>query len=222
LHADLARGSLACGDGHVSQYYQIHPDNPQARLIRHAVDIIRDGGIAALPTDSSYALACHLDDKRAVERIRKIRDLDKKHNFTLVCRDLSEIATYGRVGNSAYRLLKAKTPGAYTFILRATTIVPRRLQHAKRKTIGIRVPDHPIIRDILIEHDQPLMGVTLMLPGNDFPETDANDIREKLEHQVDLVVDGGHCGVEPTTVIDLTEPVPLVTRHGRGPVDDLE
>ncbi|GMQ89382.1 MAG: L-threonylcarbamoyladenylate synthase [Gammaproteobacteria bacterium] len=206
----------------MSQYFQIHPDNPQARLIRHAVDIIRDGGIAVLPTDSSYALACHLDDKRAVERIRQIRDLDKKHNFTLVCRDLSEIATYGRVGNSAYRLLKAKTPGAYTFILRATTIVPRRLQHAKRKTIGIRVPDHPIVRDLLIEHGQPLMGVTLILPGNDFPETDANEIREKLEHQVDLIVDGGHCGVEPTTVIDLTEPVPLVTRHGRGPVDDLE
>jgi len=205
----------------VSQYFQIHPDNPQPRLIRHAADIIRDGGIAVLPTDSSYALACHLDDKRAVERIRRIRDLDKKHNFTLVCRDLSEIALYARVGNAEYRLLKAKTPGAYTFILRATTIVPRRLQHAKRKTIGIRVPDHPIIRDLLVEHAQPLMSVTLILPGNDFPEIDADDIRAKLERQVDLIVDGGHCGVEPTSVIDLTETVPLVTRRGQGPVDDL-
>jgi len=205
----------------VSQYFQIHPDNPQPRLIRHATDIIRDGGIAVLPTDSSYALACHLDDKRAVERIRRIRDLDKKHNFTLVCRDLSEIALYARVGNAEYRLLKAKTPGAYTFILRATTIVPRRLQHAKRKTIGIRVPDHPIIRDLLVEHAQPLMSVTLILPGNDFPEIDADDIRAKLERQVDLIVDGGHCGVEPTSVIDLTERVPLVTRRGQGPVDDL-
>jgi len=222
LHTDLVRRCLAGGDGCVSQYFEIHPDNPQPRLIRHAADIIRDGGIAVLPTDSSYALACHLDDKRAVERIRRIRELDKKHNFTLVCRDLSEIATYGRVGNSAYRLLKAKTPGPYTFILRATTIVPRRLQHAKRKTIGIRVPDHPVIRDLLIEHAQPLMSVTLMLPGNDFPETDACEIRDKLEHLVDLIVDGGHCGVEPTTVIDLTESVPLVTRHGRGPADDLE
>ncbi|MFQ5643430.1 MAG: L-threonylcarbamoyladenylate synthase [Thiogranum sp.] len=206
----------------MSQYFKIHPDNPQPRLIRHAADIIRDGGIAVLPTDSSYALACHLDDKRAVERIRRIRELDRKHNFTLVCRDLSEIALYARVDNPAYRLLKAKTPGAYTFILRATTIVPRRLQHAKRKTVGIRVPDHPIIRDLLVEHAQPLMSVTLMLPGSDFPEIDADEIRAKLEHQVDLVVDGGHCGVEPTSVIDLTGPVPLVTRHGQGPVDDLE
>jgi len=222
LYTDLALRSLDGGDGCVSQYFIIHPNNPQPRLIRHAVDIIADGGIAVLPTDSSYALACRLDDKRAVERIRQIRNLDKKHNFTLVCRDLSEIATYGRVGNPAYRLLKAKTPGAYTFILRATTVVPKRLQHAKRKTIGIRVPDHPIIRDLLIEHAQPLMSVTLMLPGNDFPEIDACEIREKLEHLVDLIVDGGHCGVEPTTVIDLTESVPLVTRFGRGPADDLE
>ncbi|WP_455234154.1 L-threonylcarbamoyladenylate synthase, partial [Thiogranum longum] len=155
-------------------------------------------------------------------RIRRIRDLDKKHNFTLVCRDLSEIAIYARVDNSAYRLLKAHTPGPYTFLLRATADVPRRLQHAKRKTIGIRVPDHPIIMALLVEHGQPLMSSTLILPGNDFPETDAYDIREKLEHQVDLVVDGGHCGVEPTTVIDLVESVPTVIRRGKGSTEAFE
>lgn len=205
----------------MSQYFSIHPDNPQPRLVRHAVDIIRDGGIVVVPTDSSYAIACHLDDKSAVERIRRIRELEKKHNFTLVCRDLSEVSNYARVDNAAYRLLKAKTPGPYTFILRATAIVPRRLVHSKRKTIGIRFPDHAIIAALLAEHDQPLMSVTLMLPGNDFPETDADDIRDKLEHQVDLIIDGGHCGVEPTTVIDLTGGVPQVTRHGKGSTEGL-
>ena len=205
----------------MSQYFAIHPDNPQPRLVRHAVEIIRDGGIVVVPTDSSYAIACHLDDKRAVERIRRIRELEKKHNFTLVCRDLSEISNYARVDNAVYRLLKAKTPGPYTFILRATAIVPRRLQHPKRKTIGIRFPDHAVIAALLAEHGQPLMSVTLMLPGNDYPETDAEDIRDKLEHQVDLIIDGGHCGVEPTTVVDLTGSVPLVTRHGKGPTEGL-
>jgi tRNA threonylcarbamoyl adenosine modification protein (Sua5/YciO/YrdC/YwlC family) len=206
----------------MSQYFEIHPDNPQPRLIRHAVEIIRDGAVVVLPTDSSYAIACHLDDKNAVERIRRIRELDKKHNFTLVCRDLAEIASYARVDNAAYRLLKAHTPGPYTFLLRATATVPRRLQHAKRKTIGIRVPDHPVIAALLAEHDQPLMSTTLILPGREFPETDAYDIRETLEHQVDLIIDGGHCGVEPTTVVDLVEPVPKVIRHGKGPSEDFE
>ena len=206
----------------MSQFFEIHPDNPQARLIRHAVDIIRDGGIAAVPTDSSYAIICHLDDKSAVERVRRIRDLDKKHNFTLMCRDLSEIATYARVDNSAYRWLKAHTPGPYTFILRATAIVPRRLQHPKQKTIGIRVTDNLILEHLLAEYDQPVMSTTLIMPGNDYPETDAHDIREKLEHQLDLVVDGGHCGVEPTTIVDLTDSVPRVVRKGRGATDDLE
>jgi tRNA threonylcarbamoyl adenosine modification protein (Sua5/YciO/YrdC/YwlC family) len=206
----------------MSQFFEIHPANPQARLIRHAVDIIRDGGIAAVPTDSSYAIICHLDDKSAVERVRRIRDLDKKHNFTLMCRDLSEIATYARVDNSAYRWLKAHTPGPYTFILRATAIVPRRLQHPKQKTIGIRVTDNLILEHLLAEYDQPVMSSTLIMPGNDFPETDAHDIREKLEHQLDLVVDGGHCGVEPTTIVDLTDSVPRVVRKGRGATDDLE
>ncbi len=206
----------------MSQFFEIHPENPQARLIRHAVDIIRDGGIAAVPTDSSYAIICHLDDKSTVERVRRIRDLDKKHNFTLMCRDLSEIATYARVDNSAYRLLKAHTPGPYTFILRATAIVPRRLQHPKQKTIGIRVTDNTILEHLLAEYDQPVMSTTLIMPGNDFPETDAHAIREKLERQLDLVVDGGHCGIEPTTIVDLTDSVPRVIRHGRGATDDLE
>ena len=205
----------------MSQYFEIHPENPQPRLIRQAVQIIRDGGVVVLPTDSSYAIACHLDDKNAVERIRRIRDLDKKHNFTLVCRDLSEIAIYARVDNTAYRLLKARTPGPYTFLLRATATVPRRLQHPKRKTVGIRVPDHPVITDLLVEHGQPIMSSTLILPGCEFPETEAWEIRDKLEHQVDLIVDGGHCGVEPTTVIDLVDSVPVVLREGKGPVDGL-
>lgn len=205
----------------MSQYFEIHPDNPQARLIHQAVEIIRAGGVVVLPTDSSYAIACHLDDKGAVERIRAIRDLDKKHNFTLVCRDLSEIATYARVDNTAYRLLKAYTPGPYTFLLRATATVPRRLQHPKRKTVGIRVPDHPVITALLMEHGQPLMSVTLILPGKEFPETDGWEIRERLESRVDLIVDGGHCGVEPTTVIDLVESVPVVLRQGKGSTEGL-
>ena len=206
----------------MSQFFEIHPDDPQPRLIKQAAQIIRDGGIVVVPTDSSYAIACQLDDKGALERIRRIRALDKKHNFTLLCRDLSEIATYARVDNPAYRLLKARTPGPYTFVLRATAIVPRRLQHPKRKTIGIRVPDHPVIAALLAELDQPLMSSTLLLPGKELPETDAWDIRERLEHQVDLVIDSGSCGVEPTTVIDLADAVPTVTRQGKGSTEGLE
>lgn len=200
----------------MSQYFEIHRENPQLRLIRHAGEIIRNGGIAVVPTDSCYALVCHLDDKSAVERIRRIRELDKKHNFTLICRDLSEISTYAKVDNAAYRLLKAHTPGPYTFVLRATSIVPRRLQHPKQKTVGIRVPAHNIVSALLQEYAQPVMSVTLVLPGDEFPETDASEIREKLEHHVDLVVDGGHCGVEPTTIVDLTGSAPSVIRHGKG------
>jgi tRNA threonylcarbamoyl adenosine modification protein (Sua5/YciO/YrdC/YwlC family) len=206
----------------MSQYFEIHPDNPQPRLIRQAVDIMRQGGIAVVPTDSTYAIACRLDDKSAVERIQRIRQLEKNHNFTLLCRDLSELATYARVDNTAYRLLKAHTPGPYTFLLRATAEVPRRLQHPKRKTIGIRVPDNAILKALLVEYGQPLMSSSLILPGREFPETDAFEIRERLEHLVDLIIDGGHCGVEPTTVVDLTDPVPTVIRRGRGASEALE
>ena len=203
----------------MSQFFQIHPDNPQLRLIRHAVEIIRDDGLVVYPTDSSYALGCHVGDKRGMERIRRIRNLDNRHNFTLMCRDLSEISTYAKVDNSSYRLLKSLTPGAYTFILKATHEVPRRLQNPKRKTIGIRVPDHPVTQALLDELGEPLMSSTLILPGKDMPETDANDIRERLEHEVDLVIDGDHCGVEPTTVVDLVDGVAKVKRQGCGSVE---
>jgi tRNA threonylcarbamoyl adenosine modification protein (Sua5/YciO/YrdC/YwlC family) len=205
----------------MSQYFQIHPVNPQARLIRQAVEILRADGLIVYPTDSSYALGCHVGDKRGMERIRRIRALDGKHNFTLVCRDLSEIAIYAKVDNSAYRLLRSLTPGPYTFILSATHEVPRRLQNPKRKTIGIRVPDHPIAQALLADLGQPLMSSTLILPGKDIPETEAEEIRERLERDVDLVIDGGHCGFEPTTVIDMSEGAPQVLRQGCGPVDIL-
>jgi tRNA threonylcarbamoyl adenosine modification protein (Sua5/YciO/YrdC/YwlC family) len=205
----------------MSQYFQIHPVNPQARLIRQAVEILRADGLVVYPTDSSYALGCHVGDKRGMERICRIRALDKKHNFTLVCRDLSEIAIYAKVDNSAYRLLRSLTPGPYTFILGATHEVPRRLQNPKRKTIGIRVPDHPIAQALLADLGEPLMSSTLILPGKDMPETEAAEIRERLESEVDLVIDGGHCGFEPTTVIDMSEGVPRVLRQGCGIVEGL-
>jgi len=205
----------------MSQFFQIHPVNPQARLIGQAVEILRADGLIVYPTDSSYALGCHVGDKRGMERIRRIRALDNKHNFTLVCRDLSEIAIYARVDNSAYRLLRSLTPGPYTFILSATHEVPRRLQNPKRKTIGIRVPDHPIAQALLADLGQPLMSSTLILPGKDIPETEAEEIRERLERDVDLIIDGGHCGFEPTTVIDMSEGAPQVLRQGCGPVDIL-
>ncbi len=205
----------------MSQFFQIHPVNPQLRLIRQVVEIVRTDGLIVYPTDSSYALGCHVGDKHSMERIRRIRALDNKHNFTLVCRDLSEIATYARVDNLAYRLLKSLTPGPYTFILRATHEVPRRLQNPKRKTIGIRIPDHPIAQALLEELDEPLMSSTLILPSKEFPETDVEEISEKLKQDVDLVIDGGHCGLEPTTVIDMTGDVPRVTRQGCGKVEGL-
>ncbi len=200
----------------MSQYFFIHPENPQQRLITQAVDIIRGGGLAVYPTDSAYALGCHIGDKAAIDRIRLIRQLDKHHNFTLMCRDLSELAVYAKVNNPVFRMLKANTPGPYTFILDATSEVPRRLMHPKRKTIGIRVPNNPITLALLEELDEPLMSVTLIMPGDELPLTDPYDIRTALERRVDLIVDGGYCGLEPTTVIDMTADVPQLVRQGMG------
>jgi len=200
----------------MSQFFQIHPENPQLRLIKQAAQIIHDGGIVALPTDSCYALVCHLDDKAAVDRLRRIRGVDEKHHLTLLCRDLSEIAQYARVDNRQYRLLKSATPGPYTVILEATKEVPRRLSHPSRKTIGLRVPENPIARALLEELGQPLLGTTLILSGEDDPLTDPDEVREKLERQVELVIDGGACSLEPTTVIDLTGDEPELVRQGRG------
>ncbi len=200
----------------MSQFFQIHPDNPQLRLIKQAVQIIDQGGIVALPTDSCYALVCHLDDKDAVMRLRKIRGVDEKHHLTLLCRDLSEIAQYAKVDNRQFRMLKAATPGAYTFILEATKEVPRRLSHPSRKTIGLRVPENPITHALLEELKQPLLRTTLILPNEEEPMTDPEQVRERLEKQVDLVIDGGACSLIPTTVIDMTQEVPELLRLGRG------
>ena len=206
----------------MSQFYQIHPENPQARLIRNAVDIIHNGGVVVYPTDSGYALGCHIGDKTALDRIRRIRKLDDKHNFTLVCRDLSEIATYAKVNNTSYRLLRHTTPGPYTFILQATNEVPRRLMHPKRKTVGLRVPDNAIAAALLADLGEPLMSVTLIMPGDEFPLTDPYDIRATLEHEVDLVIDGGYCGMEPTTVVDLADNSSVILRAGKGDVAPFE
>jgi tRNA threonylcarbamoyl adenosine modification protein (Sua5/YciO/YrdC/YwlC family) len=200
----------------MSQFFQIHPDNPQQRLIRQAAQIIQSGGIVALPTDACYALVARLDDKGAVDRLRRIRGIDDKHHLTLLCRDLSEIAQYSRVDNRQYRLLKAATPGAYTFILEATKEVPRRLSHPSRKTIGLRVPDNAIAQALLEELGEPLLGTTLILPGDEHPLSDAEEIRDGLEKVVDLVVDGGACQLEPTTVIDLSGSEPVLVRQGLG------
>ena len=200
----------------MSQFFQIHPDNPQPRLIKQAAQIIHGGGIVAVPTDSCYALVCHLDDKTAVERLRRIRGIDDKHHLTLLCRDLSEIGVYARVDNRQFRLLKAATPGPYTFILEATREVPRRLSHASRKTIGLRVPENPIAQALLAELGQPLLGATLILPGEEDSLTDADSIRARLEKLIDLIIDGGACSFEPTTVVDLTGDEPELVRQGRG------
>ncbi len=202
----------------MSQFFVIHPENPQPRLIRQAAEVLRDGGIVVYPTDSCYALGCHLDDKVAVTRIRQIRGLDDQHHLTLMCRDLSEISNYARVDNSKFRLLKANTPGSYTFILEATKEVPRRLQHPKRSTIGIRVPDHPVALALLEELGEPILSSTLMLPDEEWPLNDAERIRDLLEKRVDLVIDGGPVGVDFTTVLDLTGDVPTLLRRGKGDV----
>ena len=206
----------------MSQFFAIHPETPQSRLIQQAVSIIQRGGVVVYPTDSAYALGCQLGDKKAMERIRRIRSLREDHNFTLVCRDLSELGTYARVDNAVYRLLRHATPGAYTFVLEATREVPRRLVQPKRKTIGLRVPDHPIPQALLEALDEPLMSATLILPGDDYPMTAPCDIRDRLEHEVDLVIDGGFCGLEATSVIDLTDTVPVILRRGVGDISDFE
>ena len=200
----------------MSQFFQMHPDNPQPRLVRQAADIVRGGGVIVYPTDSAYALGCRLGDKSALDRIRRIRKLDDRHNFTLVCRDLSEIAAYARVDNRVYRLLKHHTPGPYTFILRATSELPRRLLHPRRRTVGLRVPDNEIARALLNDLREPLMSVTLIMPGDELPLIDPQAIRELLEHRLDLVIDGGYCGMEPSTVVDLVGAVPLLLRAGKG------
>ena len=200
----------------MAQFFQIHPENPQHRLIVQAADIIRKGGIVVYPTDSAYALGCHIGDKDALDRIRALRKLDKDHNFTLMCRDLSELATYARVDNVAYRLIKNYTPGAYTFILESTAEVPRRLMHPKRKTIGLRVPDNAISLALLEELREPIMTSTLLMPGDEYPMSDPYDIRDVLEKHVDLIIDGGYCGLEPTTIIDLSGDSPELIRQGKG------
>lgn len=200
----------------MSQFFQIHPETPQKRLVKQAVEILRRGGVIVYPTDSGYAIGCHLGDKQAGDRIKRIRQLDDKHNFTLMCRDLSDIGTYARVDNTQYRLLKAHTPGPYTFILDATSEVPRRLLHPKRKTIGLRVPDNNIVQALLGELGEPIMSSTLILPGEDNPMTDPDEIRDKLEHELDLIIEGGFCGMEATTVVNLTGAVPEVMRVGKG------
>jgi tRNA threonylcarbamoyl adenosine modification protein (Sua5/YciO/YrdC/YwlC family) len=203
----------------MAQYFVIHPQNPQRRLLQQAAQIVRQGGLIVYPTDSCYALGCQIGDKPAQERMRVIRELGPEHHFTLVCRDLSEIAHYARVNNRQYRLLKAATPGSYTFILQATREVPRRLQNPRRNTIGLRVPDHEVVQGLLAELDAPLLSSTLILPGDELPLNDAGAIRERLERQVELILDGGPCGIEPTTVVDLTSEVPEVVRVGKGSLE---
>ena len=204
-----------------AEWLELHPIDPQKRWLQRAADRVRAGDVIAYPTDSCYALGCHLGDKDAAERIRRIRQFDKHHMFTLVCRDLSEIATYAKVDNWQYRLLKALTPGPYTFILEGSRELPRRLVHEKRKTIGIRVPEHKVTQALLELLDEPLMSCTLQFPDAEEPVSDPNDYRAELEHQVDLVLDGGPCGLQPTTVIDLTGDAPVLVRQGRGDVSSL-
>lgn len=209
----------------MSQYFEVHPDNPQARLLKQAVQLLEKGGVLAVPTDSSYALVCHLDDKAAADRLRRIRQVDDKHHLTLLCRDLSELASYARVDNRQYRLLKLGAPGAYTFILEASKEVPRRLSHPSRKTIGLRVPEHKTLLALLELHGAPLLATTLIPPGDTEPLNDAHEIRERFEHDLAAVIDAGACPLAPTTVIDLTPmgdgEEPLVLREGRGELSAL-
>ena len=200
----------------MAQYFEVHPDNPQPRLLKQAVGLLEKGGILAVPTDSSYALVCHLDDKAAADKLRSIRGVDDKHHLTLLCRDLSELASYARVDNAQYRLLKAATPGAYTFILEASKEVPRRVSHPSRKTIGLRVPEHKTLQEPLALHGSALLATTLIAKDETEPLNDAQDIRERYEHQIAAVIDAGACALEPTTVIDLTGDTPEVIRQGGG------
>jgi tRNA threonylcarbamoyl adenosine modification protein (Sua5/YciO/YrdC/YwlC family) len=205
----------------MAQRFQVHPEHPQLRLLRQAAQLLEHGAVAAVPTDSCYALACHLDDREAVERLRRIRRIDQRHHLTLLCRDLSELAAYAKVDNAQYRMLRQATPGPYTFIFEATREIPRRLSHPSRKTIGIRIPANPTLIALLEVLGQALIGTTLMLPGDELPLNEPDDIRARLEHEIDLVVDAGACGIEPTTVIDLTGAAPVVVRAGRGPLEPL-
>lgn len=205
----------------MSQFFSVHPETPQIRLIHQAVEILNRGGVIVYPTDSAYALGCLLDNKSGAERIKEIRRLPEAHNFTLICKDLSELSRYARVDNSAYRQIKHATPGPYTFVFEASREVPRRIMNPKRKTIGLRVPDNAIAQSLLNELDAPLMSVTLIMPGDDYPLSDPYDIRTTLEHQVDLVIDGGYCGLEPTTVIDMSGDETVLLRQGLGSSDDF-
>jgi tRNA threonylcarbamoyl adenosine modification protein (Sua5/YciO/YrdC/YwlC family) len=200
----------------MAQLFAIHPTHPQPRLVKRAAEIVRRGGLIAYPTDSCYALGCHLGDARALERLRRVRGIDERHHLTLMCRDLSEIATYAIVDDARYRVLKIVAPGSYTFILRARRPVPRRLMHPRKKTVGMRVPGHPVAHALLVELGEPMLSATLLLPGETQPLADPEEMRLRLEHQIDLVVDAGAGGVEPSTVIDLSGDVPLVLRKGKG------
>ena len=200
----------------MAQYFELHPENPQARLLKQAVAMLEKGGILAVPTDSSYALVCHLDDKAAADRLRRIRGVDDKHHLTLLCRDLSELANYARVDNRQYRLIKSATPGPYTFILEASKEVPRRVSHPQRKTIGVRVPQHRALQELLALHNGPLLATTLIARGETEPINDAHDIRTRFEHDIEAVIDAGACALEPTTVVDLTGGEPVLVRQGGG------
>lgn len=205
----------------MAQFFSLHPDQPQPRLVRQAAEILRAGGVAAFPTDAAYSLGCRIGDAEAVARIRAIREVDERHHFTLMCRDLSEIATYARVDNAQFRLLKATTPGSYTFILEGTKELPRRILHPKRKTIGLRVPDHPVPLALLEELNEPMLTSTLMLPGDELPLNDPEEIRDRLEKRIDLIIEAGACGLEMTTVVDLTGAAPALVRTGRGSLEAL-
>ena len=205
----------------MAQWLQVHPENPQPRLLKQAVDLLQQGKVLAVPTDSSYALVCHLDDKTAVDHMRRIRGVDDKHHLTLLCRDLSELALYAKVDNRQFRLLKAATPGAYTFILEATKEVPRRVSHPQRKTIGLRVPEHAVLQQLLTFHAEPLLATTLILPGEQAPLNDPEVIREQLEHQIAGVIDAGACALAPTTVVDLCGDTPVILRLGQGDITQL-
>lgn len=206
----------------MAQFFEIHPKNPQRRLILSAVDIIREGGIVACPTDSSYALACHIGDKSAMDKMRRLRQLDDKHNFTLICKDLAQVSNFTKIGNEAYRLIKALTPGPFTFILEATREVPRRLQHPKKKTIGIRIPEHPIAMLLVEELDEPILTTSLILPGTTEALTDAHDIRDVLDRELDAIIDAGNIPAEQTTVIEITASGAAIIRQGKGIASMLE